>query len=371
MNKTKHSPYQILSFVAAITVALLIFLWSLDLMTTTFQEIGNETVLKVLQITSNPFISLFIGLFITAVIQSSSTSTSLIVAIVASGSLSLENAIPMIMGANIGTTLTSTVISLSYITNNREFKDALTCGVMHDFFNIMTVIILFPLEYYYNMLSKLASSLASIIGPPLGENSINSEVTFELFHGINTYLINIVEFKIFLILLSAICLFISIKVLSKIISKRLIGNHNERFQDVFFRSPINSFGFGTLLTSGIQSSSISTTIIVPIGATGKIPVEKIFPYIVGANIGTTLTALIAAFNKSEAAQSIALAHFLFNAIGTIIFLLVPYIKDLPSTYAKKFAEMTVQFKVIGFVYILVIFFILPLALIFINNLLSR
>lgn len=370
MNKSSKSIYQVFTFLIGIVIALLIFLWSLDLMTGTFQVIGNETVIKVLQITSNPFISLFIGLFITAVIQSSSTSTSLIVAIVASGSLSLENAIPMIMGANIGTTLTSTIVSLSYITNNKEFKNALTTGVMHDFFNIMTVMILFPLEYYYNILSKLASSLAAIFGGTENSDGIRSEIKFQVFDGFNNYLIENVEYKSVLIVVSAVCLFASIKILSRIISKKLISGTNDKFQEVFFKTPLNSFGLGTLLTSGIQSSSISTTIIVPIGAIGKIPLEKIFPYIVGANVGTTLTALIAAFNKSEAAQSIALAHFLFNTIGTIIFLVIPYIKDLPVKYAKKFADMTVQFKVIGFVYILVIFFILPLALIFINKLLQ-
>ena len=119
---TAQQKSSILKIVLSVLAALAVFLWSLDLMSNTLGSIGNETVLSVINVTSNPFISLFIGLFITAVIQSSSTSTSLIVAIVASGSLSLENAIPMVIGANIGTTLTSTIVSLGYITNNKEFK---------------------------------------------------------------------------------------------------------------------------------------------------------------------------------------------------------------------------------------------------------
>lgn len=360
--------FDIIRFVLGIIFALAVFLWSLDLMTGTFQEIGNETVIKVINITSNPFISLFIGLFTTAVIQSSSTSTSLIVAIVASGSLTIENAVPMIMGANVGTTLTSTLVSLSYITNNSEFKNALTCGVMHDFFNIMTVMILFPLEYYYNILSRLSISLTGILTQFTSESKGAPESSFKLFEGINEYLIGISDYPIILILISFICLFASIKILSKVISNKMIGAAKERFQEVFFKNTFNSFGLGTLFTAGIQSSSISTTVIVPLAATSKIPVNKIFPYIVGANVGTTITALIAAMNKSEAALSIALAHFLFNTLGTIMFLLIPYVKNLPIIYAKKFAEMTVEYKIVGFVYILVIFFLLPLALIFINKL---
>lgn len=367
-GNTKQKQLSVIQFILSISLALFVFLWSLDLMTSTFHVIGNETVIKVLAITSNPFISLFIGLFITAVIQSSSTSTSLIVAVVASGGMTLENAVPMIMGANIGTTLTSTIVSLSYITDNKEFKNAIATGVMHDFFNIMTVMILFPLEYYYHLLSKLSVSLASVFKLPAMQGKTGQEASNGLFDVINGFFIESVDHKIILVLASCVALFASIKIISKIISNRMIGASDDRFQEVFFKNTLNSFGLGTMLTAGIQSSSITTTIIVPLGATGKIHLSRIFPYIVGANIGTTITALIAAFNKSEAALSIALVHFLFNLIGTLIFLTIPYLKRLPILYARKFGMMTVQYKVIGFFYILFVFFILPLALIFLNKL---
>ncbi|SMD38614.1 solute carrier family 34 (sodium-dependent phosphate cotransporter) [Reichenbachiella faecimaris] len=367
-GNTKQKQLNVTQFILSISIALFVFLWSLDLMTSTFHVIGNETVIKVLSITSNPFISLFIGLFITAVIQSSSTSTSLIVAVVASGGMTLENAVPMIMGANIGTTLTSTIVSLSYITDNKEFKNAIATGVMHDFFNIMTVIILFPLEYYYHLLSKLSISVASIFNLSSLPTKTGQDSSDGLFDIMNGFLTDSINNKVVLVLLSCIALFASIKIISKIISKRMIGASDEKFQEVFFKNTLNSFGLGTMLTAGIQSSSITTSIIVPLGATGKIHLGKIFPYIVGANIGTTITALIAAFNKSEAAVSIALVHFLFNLIGTLIFLFIPYLKRLPVQYARKFGMMTMQYKVIGFFYILFVFFILPLALIFLNKL---
>ncbi|WP_422359070.1 Na/Pi symporter [Reichenbachiella sp.] len=364
----KQNQLSVIQFILSISVALFVFLWSLDLMTGTFHVIGNETVIKILSITSNPFISLFIGLFITAVIQSSSTSTSLIVAVVASGGMTLENAVPMIMGANIGTTLTSTIVSLSYITDNKAFKNAIATGVMHDFFNIMTVMILFPLEYYYHLLSKLSTSVASIFNLSNIPTKTGQDSSSGLFDIINGFLIKSIDYKIILVLIACATLFASIKIISKIISKRMIGASDERFQEVFFKRKLNSFGLGTMLTAGIQSSSITTSIIVSLGATGKVQQSKIFPYIVGANIGTTITALIAAFNKSEAALSIALVHFLFNLIGTLIFLLIPYLRQLPIYYARKFGFMTMQYKVIGFFYILFVFFILPLALIFLNKL---
>lgn len=367
-GSTRQKFLNVVPFILSISLALFVFLWSLDLMTSCFQVIGSETVDKVLSVTSNPFISLFIGLFITAVIQSSSTSTSLIVAIVASGGMTLENAVPMVMGANIGTTLTSTIVSLSYITDNKEFKNAIATGVMHDFFNIMTVMILFPLEFYYQILSRLSVHIASIFNLSAKSTEVNQSGGSGLFDFINDFLITSIEYKVLLVVVACITLFASIKIISKIISKRMIGASDERFKDVFFKKKLNSFGLGTMLTAGIQSSSITTSIIVPLGATGKIHPSKIFPYIVGANIGTTITALIAAFNKSEAALSIALVHFLFNLLGTFIFMIVPYFKKLPIRYARKFGIMTSEYRVIGFFYILFVFFILPLALIYLNKL---
>ncbi|WP_109830707.1 Na/Pi symporter [Reichenbachiella versicolor] len=368
MTKESIKIDELLKFILSITIALVIFLWALDLMTDIFQYVGNQTINKLLEFTSNPFISLFIGLFITAVIQSSSTSTSLIVAMVASGSLPLENAIPMIMGANIGTTLTSTVVSLSYITNRYEFRNALTSGVMHDFFNIFTVAILFPLEYYYHVLSRLSGWAATIF-----DNNNTYEggqgTKYELFGTINESLISSFEYKSILFIIAAGCLLGSIKFLSKIISNKMILATKTRFQEVFFKNSLNSFGLGTMLTAVSQSSSITTTVIVPLAAVGKVPAKKIFPYIIGANVGTTITAIIAAINRSETAMSIALVHFFFNGIGACLWL-IPIFRKLPVLYARKFSAMTADYKIVGFFYILFVFFVFPLALIFIYKLLN-
>ena len=99
--------------------------------------LGQETAKSILLATSNPFIGLFIGLLATALIQSSSTVTSMTVAVVASGYLTLGNAIPVVMGANVGTTLTSTLVSLGFITKRNQFRKAISAGTIHDFFNII------------------------------------------------------------------------------------------------------------------------------------------------------------------------------------------------------------------------------------------
>ena len=173
-----------------------------------FGALGKDAAESILVATSNPFIGLFIGLLITALIQSSSTSTAMIVAAVASGSLTLADSVPMIMGANIGTTLTSTIVALGYITNKNEFRRALATGTVHDFFNILTTLILFPLEYYYGIISFLSQYITGFfIDTTLNTNELTNG--FKLFNAfpITPYIVNIVDTALITILLSFIFLF--------------------------------------------------------------------------------------------------------------------------------------------------------------------
>src|SRR5687768_13192009 len=111
-----------ITLVIFIIGSLLLFLFSLDLMISSLRHLGNDTVRSVIEATENPFAGLFVGLLVTALIQSSSTTTALTVAMVASGAITFQSAIPVIMGANIGTTITSTIVSLGFINKKKEFK---------------------------------------------------------------------------------------------------------------------------------------------------------------------------------------------------------------------------------------------------------
>ena len=154
--------------------AFILFLFALDLMTSSLQHLGRNVAETILLATSNPFTGLFIGLLITAMLQSSSTTTSLVVALVASGSITLQNAVPIIMGANIGTTITSTIVSLGFISKKKEFRRAVAAGTYHDFFNILTATILFPLEYYYGFLSSISVWIADLLFSPVGRPTENT-----------------------------------------------------------------------------------------------------------------------------------------------------------------------------------------------------
>lgn len=348
--------------------AIFLFLLSIDLMGGAFNRIGKPVVEPFITATSNPFIGLFMGLLVTAIIQSSSTTTSMVVAIVASGALSLQHAIPIVIGANIGTTFTSTIVALGYITKNKEFNRAIAAGTLHDFFNILTACIIFPLEYFYGVLSYLSSNLtAAITATSLGENLEGFNIEILSIRHVGDLILSLIENNWILIFSSFLLLYLSIKVLSTVIYKMLIGDESNKFKSYFFESPLKSFGWGLFITAAIQSSSVTTSLTVPLVATGKVSLKKIFTFIMGANLGTTVTAILASLLKSEAAISIAFAHFLFNFIGILLFFPVPWMRNVPVVLSKKLGKLTMEYKLIGFVYIILTFFLIPFLLIYFSG----
>ena len=134
----KNTYQSILTRTLVILVSVSLFLLSIELLGYSIAKIAGPLTESISVVTANPFIGLFIGLLSTALLQSSSTTTSIAVAAVASGAISLQNAIPIVLGANVGTTITSTIVSMSYISKQKEFRRAVAAGTSHDFFNILT-----------------------------------------------------------------------------------------------------------------------------------------------------------------------------------------------------------------------------------------
>jgi sodium-dependent phosphate cotransporter len=142
---------------------LYVFLVSVQLLGTGFKMFGGEFSERLIATTSNPFIGLFIGILATSIVQSSSMTTSTVVGFVASGMLSIENAVPIIMGANIGTTVTCAIVSLGHVTRKEEFRRAFAAASVHDFFNVLAVLVLFPLEIATGFLRRSAQALSGLL----------------------------------------------------------------------------------------------------------------------------------------------------------------------------------------------------------------
>ena len=354
-----------MSRILIIVVAVVLFLIAIHLISYSFLGLRQRIGTSILSVAANPFIGLFIGLLLTAVIQSSSTSTSMIVALVGSGALSLSTAVPIVMGANVGTTLTSTVVSLGFITSKREFRKAISAATVHDFYNIILVAILFPLEYHYHLLSHLSTALVDGLADGWMHNVASSSTYVPSFSDdIGLQIARLVNNDWLLFILAFGLLFVAIKLIARMVSHLLIGNSRERLKEHIFRNPYKSFGWGGALTAAVQSSSITTSLIVPLVAKGKVSLQNAFPFVMGANMGTTLTALVAALFASRAAVELAVVHFLFNFFGALLFLPYKPVRQWPGRLAASFGKLTLQHRIYGFIYIFLLFFMIPFLLIY-------
>lgn len=370
-SNSGHNPKQVnnIRLILSVIGAFVLFLFALDLMISSLQHLSKTVTDTILLATSNPFTGLFIGLLITAMLQSSSTTTSLTVALVASGSITIQNAIPIIMGANVGTTITSTIVSLSFINKKKEFKRAVTAGTYHDFFNILTVVVLFPLEYYNGFLSNFSVWITDMLFVASSETVSSTRSVWPLFSWVISFLVERVPNAFILTVVAVALLFSSILIFRKLISDLLEAKSPEVFSRFFFKSPLKSFLWGVLTTAAIRSSTITTSVVVPIVAKKVATLKQAAPFIMGANVGTTVTAFIAAIlnSNTSAAISIAIAHFLFNFIGVCLFFPIPLLRKLPIYLANSLGNLTLKYRLAGFVYLLLTFFFIPFSLIYFNQ----
>ena len=142
---------------ALLVLALLyLFLTGVELLGGGFKYLGKDLVDGLFEGVSNPLGGFFVGLLATILVQSSSVSTSVIVGLVASGVVGVDEAVPMVMGANVGTTVTAVLVSLAHMRRAQEFRRAFAAATVHDFFNVLAVLVFLPFEIATNYLSRTA-----------------------------------------------------------------------------------------------------------------------------------------------------------------------------------------------------------------------
>lgn len=387
--------------IVALAGVLFLFLVALKIMGDSFKLFGSEFSDGLVSVTSNPIVALFIGLLATAIIQSSSTTTSMIVAMIAAQvgiiltgrdpqdpetvnliAMVIRGSVPMIMGANIGTSVTSTIISLGHIGKRQEFRKAVAAATVHDFFNIITVLVVLPLEYFFGVLSTTSIYFAELI---TSQSIATPVVETEKVKGIMAYTVKPVASWLMSLTtmfsdfgaghpwkkgipwatlpLGLGLLFLSLRWLTKLLKKLLIGTVQDRIDRILFGNPLLSMVWGTGITAMVQSSSVTSSLTVPLVATNKVSLRKAFPFLMGANIGTTTTAIIAAaVSNSPAALAVAFCHLLFNVVGVFLIFPIPWIRSIPVRLARKLGMLTLKNRLVGVGYVVVTFFIIPLGL---------
>ena len=371
----------IITFLRIISVIIFVYLFlvSIGLMGVAFKGFGEDFAKNLIKATSNPFIALFIGILATSIVQSSSTVTSIVVGMVASGVMTVRNAVPIIMGANIGTTVTAVLVSLGHISRRDEFRRAITGATVHDFFNIICVLILFPLDLTTGVLQKLAVGMSSLF-VNVGGVSFTSPIKLATKPAVN--FIKSIFFNVFnlskeagytlILFTSVIILFFSLYFIVKLMKTLVVKKAEVVLNNVMGKNGLLCIMAGLIFTAFVQSSSITTSLMVPLVASGILTVETIFPITMGANIGTTVTAILASFaTGSVPAMTIAFVHFIFNTLGVFFIYPIPLFRSIPVRLAKWLGNIAYIKRRYAVIYVLTVFFIVPFLLIIISEFLRK
>ncbi len=366
----------------AVLALLFVFLVGVNGLGDGFKSLGGNFLDSFFRATENPFMGLMVGVLATTLVQSSSVSTSLIVGLVAAPAnpLPLANAIPMIMGANIGTTVTNTLVSLAHMGRRQEFERAFAVATCHDFFNFLAVAVFLPLEMATGFLRKTATFLSGLLtgvggvdydSPLKGALKAVVAPIKDLLH---TLIPSDHVAAIALILFSGVLIYVALMLLVK----TMRGFMQSRVETIVGRglhkAPVFAILVGILVTVMVQSSSITTSLLVPLAGAGLITLEQAFPITIGANIGTTVTAALAALAatgpNARWGITVAIVHFLFNVCGTLLIYPFPRIREIPLNAARRLAAIAVESRKWALAYVLGLFYGIPLLFAVINHFLD-
>lgn len=260
---------------------LALFLYGMNAMGDGLAKVSGGKLERILEkLTSSPIKAVLLGCGVTAVIQSSSATTVMVVGFVNSGIMKLEQAVGVIMGANIGTTVTSWMLSLTGIESDNFFMQLLKPTSFSPILALIGVIlIMFVKSEKKHDIGAIMIGFAILM------------FGMEMMSGAVEPLADVPEFTNIL---------------------------------TMFSNPILGLIAGTVLTAVIQSSSASVGILQALCATGSVSFATALPIIMGQNIGTCVTAMISSIGAKKNAKRAALVHLYFNIIGTLVFMIAFY-----------------------------------------------
>ncbi|MBQ5782178.1 MAG: Na/Pi cotransporter family protein [Oscillospiraceae bacterium] len=260
---------------------LALFLYGMDVMGKALEKMAGSKLHSILEkLTSSPLKGFFLGMVVTAIIQSSSATTVMVVGFVNSGFMTLRQAIGVIMGANVGTTVTAWILSLSGIQGDSFFMTLMKPSTFAPILAFIGIILHMAAK------SEKKKNIGVVL---LGFTILMTGM--DLMSGAVKPLANVPEFTQLFTL---------------------------------FTNPILGLAVGALLTAVIQSSSASVGILQALSVTGAVTYGSAMPIIMGQNIGTCVTALLSCFGANKNARRTAVVHLYFNIIGSISFMILFY-----------------------------------------------
>ncbi|WP_229359008.1 Na/Pi cotransporter family protein [Halomonas salipaludis] len=356
-------------------LCLYLFLAALNVLGSGLGTFGGESdfLTRAFAYGENPFIALLAGVLVTMVVQSSSFTSALIVTLVASGEMTLGTAVFAIMGANIGTAVTGVIVALANMRIKRNFRRSFTAALMHDFFNILTVAVVFPIEWLSGMFheagrgifTRLAGWLAELIGleevaRPNSPIKVITAPVVDAFNAIGGFLLPTSPAQGLLVAgFGMLLMFAALIFMVQNLRGALLRHMDGLFRTYFFRTDLRAYGVGVVSTVLVQSSTITSSLMVPLAGAGVVRMRRVLPFMMGANLGTTVTSLLAATaNPIAAAMTVALFHVIFNLTGTAIWW---PLRVIPLRVANWYGKLAAKQTRYAFLFLIGVFFIVPLA----------
>jgi len=266
------------------------------------------------------------------------------------------------MGANIGTTTTAMLVSLGHVTRPAEFERAFAASTVHDFFNVLAALTILPLEILFHPVQKVAVILQRLFDGA-GGMSLSSPLN-AIVEPVAEAVTGAIPFTIPLAVLALAALFLALQQMVRVMRGAIISRLENLFNRVLFRNDLASFGLGLVTTATVQSSSATTSLVIPLAGTGVLNLRQIYPYTLGANVGTTVTTILGSLaTGNPVAVTVALAHLTFNIMGIAIFYPLAALPIWLATKTGKFAARSRRNSV-GVVAIFLATIILPLLYVF-------
>lgn len=338
-----------------------------------FSGLGGDTAHSLFAFADNAWVGLFVGILATVLIQSSSTTTAIAVTAVGAGILPLASAVPILFGANVGTTVTTTLIALGYIGNRTEYRRALEASSIHDFFNLFALLLFFPLELAFQPLQRLSEAVTGLV---YGTAFLPDPAQANLVRTLTRPVVNLLRDAtaglgdtggpLLMIVLGAALIFVAVRYLSKLLKLLkllMVGRTRDRLVRAAGGNPAAAVFTGTWVTVVTQSSTVTTSILVPFAGAGILSAKQLYPITLGANVGTTFTTLLAAFAvvgpDARIGLTAALVHLFFNLSALAVIYGLPGLRVLPLRGAQLLAKVASERLWVVFAYMIGLFVAVP------------
>ena len=406
---------QILLFISLLLGLLYLFIISLDLLGSAFKILGGPTAGRAFResdVLNNPIAGLALGILATVLVQSSSTSTSIVVSMAGSEIITIDQSVPIIMGANIGTSVTNTIVAVSHIADREEFRRAFAGATVHDMFNMLSVLVLLPINIPSKFLQKWSEACVDTMS--FGDKDEKVEILKKLTKPFSNLIIRVNSKLItkiakeedpeklaelerqsmlkdeccylfydtgmsdaavgsILLIMSLVLLCFTLVMMVKLLTYLFQGRAGKVLHKAInleFRRGYNWIAgyililVGAGITICVQSSSVMTSVLTPLVGIGMLELKKMYPLTLGANIGTTVTAILAALATSnvQMAMTVALVHLFFNISGIMIWYPIPFMRHVPIRGATFLGDFTADHRWFPLVYIIIAFLCIPAVL---------